>query len=289
MLERNSSLRVTLGEDFHAQGGGNPSPLVAIFQLVIQQITAQNVLTNVTGVLNPFEKYRRMQAEKYICSRTQLTGSALSNELASLVRSRQDMKDIKGTHLTILDLALQDDEYGELATVTELVDQIKTFLFAGHDTSASMLSWAYYYLSYYPDCLAKLKAEHDEVFGPETDPVYVGQKMRVMPSIIGKLEYTLAVLKETLRLRPIGDGVRYSPPGYIIRTANGVEFDTTGTIINIQHDGLHTREAIWGPTAAEFDPERFMVGKTVPIGYLPFAARPRDCIGRNLAYLEVIL
>jgi len=57
-------LRVTLGEDFHAQKGDIPSSLVTVFQLVIQQITAQNVLSNFTGVSNPFEKYRRIQAEK---------------------------------------------------------------------------------------------------------------------------------------------------------------------------------------------------------------------------------
>lgn len=107
---------------------------------------------------------------------------------------------IKADNRTILDLALQDEEYGSQATLTELVDQIKTFLFAGHDTSASMLSWTYYYLSHYPECLAKLKEEHDEVFGPDNDPARVGQKMKAMPSTIGKLEYTLAVLKETLRL-----------------------------------------------------------------------------------------
>jgi cytochrome P450 len=150
-----------------------------------------------------------------------------------------------------------------------------------------MLSWAYYYLCSHPDCNAKLKAEHDVVFGTDTDPEAIARKIKSNPSILAKLEYTLAVLKESLRLRPIGDGVRYASPGYCIHTATGADFDVTGTILNIQHGGLHTLEEIWGDTAAEFDPERFMGGKTVPIGYMPFATRPRDCIGRNLAYLEV--
>ena len=167
---------------------------------------------------------------------------------------------------------------------------MKTFLFAGHDTSASMLSWSYYYLSFHPSCHAKLKREHDAVFGVYTDPRVVADKIRRNPTLLSRLEYTLAVLKESLRLRPIGDGVRYAPlEGYVIRTGTGSEFDASGTILNAQHGGLHTREEVWGLTAGEFDPERFMGGKHVPIGYMPFATRPRDCIGRNLAYLEVII
>jgi cytochrome P450 len=150
-----------------------------------------------------------------------------------------------------------------------------------------MISWTYYYLSFYPECLAKMKAEHVEVFGSDTDETRIAQQIITNPSILGKLEYTLAALKETLRLCPIGDGVRYASRGYIVRTETGVEFDTTDMILNIQHSGLHKREAYWGPQATEFDPERFMVGKQIPIGYMPFATRPRDCIGRNLAYLEV--
>jgi cytochrome P450 len=150
-----------------------------------------------------------------------------------------------------------------------------------------MLSWSYYYLSLYPDCHAKMKTEHENLLGVSTDPNIIAEKIISDPKILGRLDYTTAVMRETLRLRPIGDGVRLPPPGYVIRTATGAEFDTTGIILSIQHEGLHTSKKIWGPTAAEFDPERFMPGKRIPVAYMPFAQRPRDCIGRNLAYLEV--
>ena len=134
-----------------------------------------------------------------------------------------------------------------------------------------------------------MKAEHDEVLGPETDPFKVALKISADPKILARLDYTLAVMKEVLRLRPIGDGVRYPPKGYIIRHPNGAEFDTTGMILSIQHQGLQMKEDVWGPNSRVFDPERFMPGKPVPVAYMPFAQRPRDCIGRNLAYLEVRL
>lgn len=186
----------------------------------------------------------------------------------------------------VLDLALQEEAYGSHATTAELVDQMKTFLFAGHDTSASMIAWTYYYLSLHPECLAKMRAEHDKIFGPSIDPSEIARKVSEDPKVLGKLEYTNATMKEALRFDPIGDGVRYAPPEYIIRTQTGAQFDAGGTILNMQHNALHLKESIWGPTVGEFDPERFMKGNAVPLGYMPFAQRPRDCIGQNLAYLE---
>jgi cytochrome P450 len=214
---------------------------------------------------------------------------ALYNEIAFIIRSHQTQPD-EGAgrgYRTVLDLALEDEVYGSQATMSEIVDQVKTFLFAGHDTSASMLVWSYYYLSSHPDCLAKIKKEHDDILGISTDPTSIAEKITADPKLIAKLDYTLAVMKESLRLRPIGDGVRLSPSGYVIRTATGAEFDTSEMILSVQHEGVHTCKDVWGPNANNFDPDRFLPGKSIPVGYMPFAQRPRDCIGRNLAYLEV--
>lgn len=182
---------------------------------------------------------------------------------------------------------MQDGEFGLMSESSEFVDQIKSFLFAGHDTTAAMLAWSYYYLAQYPECLARLRAELDAIFGSGADPAHIAKEISSDPKILGKLEYTTAVMKEALRLRPIGDGLRYASRGYIIRTATGMEFDVTDTILDIQHLSLHTDPNIWGLSANEFEPDRFMHGKPIPYAYMPFAKRPRDCIGRNLAYLEV--
>ena len=186
---------------------------------------------------------------------------------------------------TVIDLALQND-YGSKAARSDLVRQLKTFLFAGHDTSAATISWAYYYLSFHPEVLAKLRAEHDAVFGPFSDTQSLAAKLSSEPKLLSKLDYTLAVIREALRLQPVGDGAREAPRGYVIRTANGLEFEAGEIMISPQHKGLHTDEAVWGPSAQEFDPGRFMNGK-IPTGFMPFSTRPRDCIGRNLVYIEV--
>lgn len=262
------------------------------FLRVLEAMAVGNEFHDLINTYNPIAKYRRWKAEQYNLPNPSLTSRDYIKELETIITARiiaADQALTKPPTQDVLDLALQDEEYGSQASIEELVDQARTFLFAGHDTTASTITWIYYYLSHNPACLAKMKAEHDQVLGLESDPSKVASKISADPKLLAKLDYTLAVMKEVLRLRPIGDGVRYSPKGYIIRHPNGAEFDTTGMILSIQHQGLQMKEEVWGPNSRDFDPERFMPGQSVPVGYMPFAQRPRDCIGRNLAYLEVQL
>ena len=81
---------------------------------------------------------------------------------------KQSKKPWKQSGGDILDFALEDPDYSTAASISELVDQLKTFFFAGHDTTASTISWSYYFLSCNPDCLARLRKELDQVFDPKT-------------------------------------------------------------------------------------------------------------------------
>jgi cytochrome P450 len=214
----------------------------------------------------------------------------LDEEIAKFIISRRDDSSVhreKSRHRNILELALEDEEYGSQASIAELVDQIKTFLFAGHDTSASMVTWVYYYLGNHPRCLEKMKKEHEAVFGPNTDPAHIGQIICESPHLLGKLEYSTAAMRESLRLRTIADPVRETPNGYTVRTRTGAEFDIGDMIVTTNQLTLHKREDIWGPDSSEFEPERFMKGSRAnTFAFQPFSKRPRDCIGKNLAYLE---
>jgi cytochrome P450 len=188
----------------------------------------------------------------------------------------------------ILDLALSDPDYGSSTSTSELMDQIKTFFFAGHDTTASTISWAYYFLSRSPSSLLLLRQELDTVFGKESTPQDVASQLINDPKTHTRLDYTLAVIKESLRLEPPAAPAREIPPGYILKTRSGREFAfPEGTMVYISAWLLHRNENVWGEDAREFKPERFLPGKHVPWGYIPFSKRPRDCIGSNLAYLEV--
>lgn len=188
----------------------------------------------------------------------------------------------------ILDRALLDPEYGSTASTSELVDQLKTFFFAGHDTTASTISWSYYYLSRNPGTLARLRAELDEVFGPGTSPADVARQLRENAKLHLKLDYALAVIKEALRLEPPAAPARAVPANYSFTTSSGTVYHPTeGSMIYVSAWLLHRNKSVWGENATEFRPERFLPGQPLPWGYMPFSKRPRDCIGSSLAYLEV--
>jgi cytochrome P450 len=188
----------------------------------------------------------------------------------------------------ILDLALSDPEYGENASTSELVDQLRTFFFAGHDTTASTIAWSYYFLSRHPAALSALRTELDEVFGQRTSTEQVARQFRETPKCHLRLDYTLAVIKESLRLEPPAAPARAVPPNYSFATSSGnVYYPSEGSMIYVSAWLLHRNKSVWGEDATEFRPERFLPGATLPWGYIPFSKRPRDCIGSSLAYLEV--
>lgn len=82
--------------------------------------------------------------------------------------------------------------------VDDVVGLTKLFVFAGHDTTAVTLSFAFHYLWKFPETLKKLRDEHDQVFG--TDTKKVSDLLRESPHLLSALPYTAGVVKETLRL-----------------------------------------------------------------------------------------
>lgn len=201
--------------------------------------------------------------------------------------SRGSSKSSQSRESDILDLALTDPDYDTSASISELMDQLKSFLFAGHDTTASTISWSYYFLSHHPNELQRLRNELDEVFGDNTTPAQVAQKFIEDPKIHTKLNFTLAVIKESLRLEPPVSPTREVPKNYHFRTRSGVTINPPqGAMIYISTSMLHRNKDVWGDDASEFKPDRFVSGNPVPRGYLAFSKRPRDCIGSNLALLE---
>src|SRR5690606_39112179 len=109
-----------------------------------------------------------------------------------------------GTMRSVLALSLQDVEELTPEIVQSSVDQLKTFLFAGHDTTSILAKWAFYELERSPRAAAALCAELDALFGPDPDPEVV---MRALKSergedIIRGMAYTTAFIKEVLRVYP---------------------------------------------------------------------------------------
>lgn len=84
--------------------------------------------------------------------------------------------------------------------IHQAIEHLKIFILAGHDTTASTLSFTYHLLHTNPAALAALRAEHVAVLGP--DPTNASATITASPQLMNQLPYTSAVIKETLRLFP---------------------------------------------------------------------------------------
>lgn len=161
-----------------------------------------------------------------------------------------------------------------------------TFLVAGHETSASSFIWSIYLLCKHPEVQEKLRAEVKQHL---PNPLDVGS--RITSSDIDSLKYLNAVCNEALRLFP--------PVAVTVREAVR---DTTildhripkGTSITIPPWAVNTQKALWGPSAMDFDPSRWIkADKTTKAGaesnysFLTFLHGPRSCIGQGFAKAEL--
>ena len=179
--------------------------------------------------------------------------------------------------LTML-MDARDEETGEGMTDQQLRDEVLTIFLAGHETTANALVWTFYLLSKHPDVGRKLAAELHDVLGGRAPDV----------ADLGKLVYTTAVLKESMRLYP---------PAWIIGR-RAVDDDVIDGF-DIPRDSFvfvspwitHRHTAFW-PNPEGFDPDRFLPERAAEIAryaYFPFGAGPRICIGQGFAMMEAQL
>ncbi|KAK1140971.1 hypothetical protein N8T08_009717 [Aspergillus melleus] len=198
-----------------------------------------------------------------------------------------------GISNTIVGLSLRGTERLTPDILESTCDQVKVFLFAGQDTTSTLLQWATYELSRTPHALRALNAELDKIFGSEAGPDTIRQKLMSQGAIaIGQMSYLSAIIKETLRLHPPGATARMAAPGSaeFVRLADGQEHCIDGIIMYnclslIQRDPL-----VYGESSDDFMPERWLnkgeTGSLPSTAWRPFERGPRSCIGQELANIE---
>jgi cytochrome P450 len=154
--------------------------------------------------------------------------------------------------------------------------------------SAYRIQFIYMLLSNHPKVMQKLREEHTRVFHPDFSETV--QILRDYPNKLNELEYTDAVIKETLRLFPVGFGVREAEQGTNV-TYKGQQYpiDNHLVIVNASH-ALHYDSAVF-PNPTLFAPERFLDDKVPRSHFRTFGRGSRACLGQNLAQdeLKVIL
>ncbi|KAF2192569.1 cytochrome protein [Zopfia rhizophila CBS 207.26] len=168
------------------------------------------------------------------------------------------------------------------------INNLEILLFAGHDTTASTICYCYHMLSQNPDKLQKIRQEIDEVFGPETS---AAEQLKQKPHLINNCEFTLAVVRETLRLWAPASTVRLGQKDYFVKDPiTGNMLPTEDVLVWPVAISIHRDARFWGEDVHKFRPERFLMenaDKLTPHAYRPFEKGPRNCIGQELALLEM--
>ncbi|KAE9378297.1 cytochrome P450 [Stipitochalara longipes BDJ] len=184
----------------------------------------------------------------------------------------------------ILERPRLDDEFA--ATVTQ---QIRLFLLAGNDTTASTIVFMYHLISKHPAARAQLRAEHDAIFGQDISNA--AELLKQQPALLNQCRYTLAVIKETLRIYPPAVTMRQGVPGFSITTLDGVSLPTEDVRIITNTWAVHQNPRIW-VRPDDFIPERWLANSgdelyPLPGAYRPFDLGPRVCLGQTLSLNEL--
>jgi cytochrome P450 len=164
---------------------------------------------------------------------------------------------------------------GEPMPDTAIVDNLTTFLFAGHETTAKALTWTLYLLARSPQWQERLRDEVQNAI----------RSQRIGPGTIERLPLTLRVLKEAMRLYP---------PAPVMTRLSTEDLDLAGThvpkgsLIVIPIFVLHRHRRLWDDPD-RFDPDRFLPeneAKYPRTQFMPFGYGPRICIGSSFALIE---
>jgi cytochrome P450 len=163
-------------------------------------------------------------------------------------------------------------------TAQEFRDELMTLFISGHETTASLLSWAWYLLWRNPEVRRKMREEVDRVLG----------RRSMTPDDVSQLSFTKMVVQEVARLYP-------QPP---VLNRQSVDEDVlagcripANAEIMISTYAIHRSPLYWAFPEV-FDPTRFSEARKqerVPAAYFPFGVGPRACLGARLATLEATI
>ncbi len=196
--------------------------------------------------------------------------------LAKVIAERR-RSGIERHDLVSMLLEAADPETGRMMTDEEIIDNLMTFITAGHETTALGLAWTLHLLARHPDCQARL---FDEIAA-------VTEGGPLLADHVGKLTYAKQVFSESMRL--------YPPAPIISRTAVreftlGAYTIPADTILYIPIYAVHRHAAIWEDPLV-FDPDRFepeTARNRHRFAFMPFGAGPRVCIGNGFAMMEAV-
>ncbi|XP_054720562.1 cytochrome P450 4V2-like [Uloborus diversus] len=176
----------------------------------------------------------------------------------------------------LLEHHLRDSSFTE----EDIREEVDTFMFEGHDTTAMAISWALFCLGQNPEIQEKLYEEIRDVFQDD-------YHRKISSTDVKNMKYLDCVLKEALRLYPsvpiftreLKEDIKLSELNFTV---------PAGCLCMVLTVKLH-RDPAYFPDPDKFDPDRFLPEnclKRHPYVYIPFSAGPRNCVGQRFALTE---
>jgi cytochrome P450 len=294
---------VTAGMEFRAQGTPEEQhPIVSTYVQLLE--TYSHHSGTLPWWAEPHVRWRRRGLQRKVDG---YLHDHVVEEFRKFKAGGEAGRDVLGLSFHDLDELTPD-------IIDETADQIKSFLFAGHDTTSKILQWAVFEISRHPRVLEAVRAEVDAALGTDPDPLSVLQAFDThADDIFRALPYTAAVFRETLRRHTTAGTGRYIPAGsgFNITLRDGSSLCLDGVTVFICHDLIMLDEQVYGPTTWDFVPERWVTDEQaqaamarartdeerrvirearateVPSSsFRPFERGPRNCIGQELSLIE---
>ena len=251
-----------------------------LFQVEAREIgkitSAMNVLMrNASGVRMLFPPVARYLPTPIMIA-VRRAVQELDETVYRIIAERRAAKSDAGDLVSMLVRARDEDGSG--MSDRQLRDEVLTFLLAGHETTALVLSWTWHLLAGHREIEEKLHAELEQALGARAADL----------SDLAALPYAERVIKESMRL--------YPPAWSLARTVaadlnlGGYRIPAGANVVMSQW--IMHRDARYFPAPEAFDPDRWLPERTEKLprfAYFPFGGGPRQCIGASFAMMEATL
>ncbi|XP_055547607.1 cytochrome P450 4d2-like [Wyeomyia smithii] len=182
--------------------------------------------------------------------------------------------------MTLLELLLNISVNNQPLSNSDIREEVDTFMFAGHDTTTSCISFSAYHIAENPMVQEKLYDEMVHVLGKDF------KNSKLTFGALQDLKYLEMTIKEVLRIHPSVPIIGRKTTGDLV--INGQTLPA-GVDIAVLIYAMHNNPEVF-PEPEQFDPERFNEensSKRHPYSYIPFSAGSRNCVGQKYAMLEI--